>query len=143
MPRVAVLFLFVALAIGAAGCASSARQEPLHRACPPGGSGDTYPATRYDEALAAAKRAAYGQRFSIQGHAYVSNAHNTELVSAVLVQNLSLVPGMRKLFSVMHRRCRKHTPYLAWSFTFHRFFEIVPDYVPYFVVRSSHGWYVF
>jgi hypothetical protein len=144
MARVVAVCATLALAIGGAGSGSSgATQPPLHRGCPPGGSGATYPTTTYEAALVQAKRAAYAQRFSIQGQAYASNAQNTELVSAVRVQNLSLVPGMRKLFSVMHRRCGKHTPYIAWSFTFHRFFEIVPDYWPYFVVRSSDGWYVF
>ena len=59
------------------------------------------------------------------------------------VQNLSLVPGMQKLYGEMRHRCGTHAPYMAWAFTFHRFFVIVPDYDPYFVVRSAHAWYVF
>lgn len=144
VPRLVGLFLAVTLAIGATGGASSSEDEaPPRRGCPPGDEGATYPATSYEGALAQAKRAVYGRRFSIQGHTYIASPRNTQLVAAVHVQNLSLVPGMRKLFSVMHRRCGKHTPYTAWSFTFHRFFEIVPDYWPYFVVRASNGWYVF
>ena len=51
--------------------------------------------------------------------------------------------GMQRLFSVMRSRCGKHTPYIAWSLTFYRVFEIAPDYWPYFVVRAPDAGYVF
>lgn len=144
MAKAVSICVAFALTVGAAGSASSASpQPPLHRSCPPGNKRTPYLPAGFDAALAHAKRALYGERFNIQGQTYVTSPRNTELVAAMRVEDLSLVPGMQALFKQMQRRCGNHTPYAAWAFTFHRYFQIVPDFVPYFVVRSSRGWYVF
>jgi hypothetical protein len=78
-----------------------------------------------------------------QGQTYVSGPRNTQLWAVLLFGNLSVIPGQRALISEMHRRCGERSPYNAWAFVFHRSFEIVPDYVPVFVTRTSSGWYVF
>ena len=44
---------------------------------------------------------------------------------------------MRKTFTIMQHRCGSHTPPIAWAFTFHEDFNIVPDYVPTFVVHEE------
>lgn len=81
----AVWLVLVALAAAASGSAGTdSSQPPLHRSCPPGDSGTPYLPVRFDAALAQAKRALYGQRFSIQGQTYIAGLRNTELVAAVL-----------------------------------------------------------
>jgi hypothetical protein len=131
-----------AMGVGALGIGASpsgADRDGFRRGCP---EVERQPVS-FGAAFAVAKRSVYGQRFDIQGQTYVSNGRNTQLMAAMLVENLSLVPGMRTLYRVMRNRCGKRTPYDAWAFSFHRIFEIVPDYAPVFVARTARGWYVF
>ncbi len=139
MLRLAAMTLAGVCALGIGAPRSGADRSRLHRGCPEG----ERQIVSFGAALAVAKRAVYGQRFDIQGQTYVSNGRNTQLVSGMLIENLSLVPGMRTLYRVMRKRCAKRTPYDAWAFSFHRAFEIVPDYEPVFVARTTRGWYVF
>jgi len=139
MRHLIALAIVLVFAVGIGAPPSGADTDRLHRGCP---EGERQPVS-FGAALAFAKRSVYGQRFDIQGEVYVSNGRNTQLISGMLVENLPLVPGMRALYRTMHRRCGKRTPNDAWAFSFHRSFEIVPDYEPVFVVRTTRGWYVF
>ena len=72
---------------------------------------------------------------------YVTGPRNMQLISAPRVDdNLNLLPGTRELRAKMRQRCGKRTPNSAWAFFS---MNIVPDYVPMFVTRTSKGWYVF
>jgi hypothetical protein len=136
--------LAAVLTVCAAGSASSSSgQLPLHRTCPPGNYRTPYPPVTFDAALAQARRALYGQRISVQGRTYVLGPGNTALSAAMRVTNRALVPGMLRWYKVMQRRCRSHTPYLAWAFQIEVPSIIAGDFHPSFVVRTKRAWYVF
>jgi len=138
-----LVIVIVAVVTLGAGAARTATPVPLHRGCPPGNQRTPLLRSAFPAALAQAKREIYGQRFNIQGQAFVTSARNTSLVAAMRVQKLSLVPGMRALYKQMRTRCEVHTPHIAWAFIFHSDFNIVPDYAPVFIVRTKESWFVF
>jgi hypothetical protein len=138
----AVAGLFLVFVVGGGNALPGTAAETFHRGCP------TEPVRQgpgtFNAAIAQAKRARYGERVEIQGTWYVTGPRNIQLVSATMVDDhLNLVPGTRELRAVMRKRCGKRAPYSAWAFVFHFTQNIVPDYVPMFVTRTSKGWYVF
>ena len=138
----AVAALFLALGVGGGSALPATAAETFHHGCPtePVREG---PGT-FNAAIAQAKRARYGERVEIQGTWYVTGPRNIQLMSATLVDHdLNLVPGSRELRAKMRQRCGRKTPNSAWAFVFHFTQNIVPDYVPMFVTRTSKGWYVF
>jgi hypothetical protein len=122
---------------------SSAGELPVHRTCPPGNKRTPYATVRFDAALAQAKRVIYGRRYTIQGQTIVLGPRNTDLAAAMRIDgSSSLIPGMRRWYKLMERRCGAHTPSGAWALQF----DVptnAPDFSPYFIVRSSRAWYVF
>jgi hypothetical protein len=132
----------VCVVLGVSSASRGAAAQTLHHGCPTDlvrqGPGT------FNAAIAQAKRVRYGERVQIQGTWYVTGPRNIQLISATLVQShLNLVPGNRQLVAMMKKRCGGRTPLSAWAFVFHFTQNIVPDYVPMFVTRTSKGWYVF